>query len=82
LPGYIESALRIDALEGDGGSRIMSGPIVRKYGFPNFEKIFGERPLQHGLDESGQSGEEPAKSAADKSKKQAPAKPKASKPKK
>ncbi len=22
----------------------MSGPIVRKYGFPNFEKIFGERP--------------------------------------
>ena len=26
----------------------MSGPIVRKYGFPNFEKIFGERPLEHG----------------------------------
>ena len=26
----------------------MSGPIVRKYGFPNFDKIFGERPLQHG----------------------------------
>jgi hypothetical protein len=32
----------------------MSGPIVRKYGFPNFEKIFGERPLQHGVDESEQ----------------------------
>jgi hypothetical protein len=29
----------------------MSGPIVRKYGFPNFDKIFGERPLQHGADE-------------------------------
>jgi hypothetical protein len=29
----------------------MSGPIVRKYGFPNFEKIFGERPLEHGVDE-------------------------------
>jgi hypothetical protein len=29
----------------------MSGPIVRKYGFPNFEKIFGERPLEHGLEE-------------------------------
>jgi hypothetical protein len=28
----------------------MSGPIVRKYGFPNFEKIFGERPIQHGAD--------------------------------
>jgi hypothetical protein len=29
----------------------MSGPIVRKYGFPNFEKIFGERALEHGTDE-------------------------------
>ncbi len=29
----------------------MSGPIVRKYGFPNFDKIFGERPLQHGADD-------------------------------
>ncbi len=29
----------------------MSGPIVRKYGFPNFEKIFGERDLQHGVEE-------------------------------
>jgi hypothetical protein len=30
----------------------MSGPIVRKYGFPNFEKIFGERPVQHGAEET------------------------------
>ena len=30
----------------------MSGPIVRKYGFPNFEKIFGERSLEHGADEA------------------------------
>ena len=30
----------------------MSGPIVRKYGFPNFEKIFGERPLEHGVDDT------------------------------
>lgn len=29
----------------------MSGPIVRKYGFPNFEKIFGQRDLQHGVEE-------------------------------
>jgi hypothetical protein len=29
----------------------MSGPIVRKYGFPNFEKIFGPRELKHGVDE-------------------------------
>lgn len=28
----------------------MSGPIVRKYGFPNFEQIFGHRPLEHGVD--------------------------------
>ena len=26
----------------------MSGPIIRKYGFPNFEKIFGERDIKHG----------------------------------
>jgi len=29
----------------------MSGPIVRKYGFPNFEKIFGDRGLQHGVED-------------------------------
>ena len=28
----------------------MSGPIIRKYGFPNFEKIFGERDLKHGAE--------------------------------
>ena len=36
----------------------MSGPIVRKYGFPNFEKIFGKRPLEHGADEP-ESAERP-----------------------
>ena len=63
----------------------MSGPIVRKYGFPNFEKIFGERPLEHGLDDSGQPGEEPKKSAKEKPekpKKKAAGEPKAAKPKK
>ncbi len=34
----------------DGGNW-MSGPIVRKYGFPNFEKIFGERELKHGAED-------------------------------
>jgi hypothetical protein len=29
----------------------MSGPIVRKYGFPNFDQIFGKKELQHGSDE-------------------------------
>lgn len=29
----------------------MSGPIVRKYGFPNFEQIFGKRELEHGVDD-------------------------------
>jgi hypothetical protein len=28
----------------------MSGPIVRKYGFPNFEKIFGEKQPAHGVE--------------------------------
>jgi hypothetical protein len=37
----------------------MSGPIIRKYGFPNFEKIFGERAMQHGVEET----EKPAESA-------------------
>ena len=36
----------------------MSGPIVRKYGFPNHEQIFGRRPLEHG-------GEEPKKDQDD-----------------
>ena len=29
----------------------MSGPIVRKYGFSNFDKIFGQKPIPHGRDE-------------------------------
>jgi hypothetical protein len=37
----------------------MSGPIIRKYGFPNFDKIFGKRPLEHGTDEQD-SAERPA----------------------
>jgi hypothetical protein len=28
----------------------MSGPIVRKYGFPNFDEIFGKRDLEHGVE--------------------------------
>ena len=43
----------------------MSGPIVRRYGFPNFDKIFGERPLQHGLEDSG-GPEEAAKKPAER----------------
>ncbi len=29
----------------------MSGPIVRKYGFPNFDNIFGKEEMKHGVDE-------------------------------
>jgi hypothetical protein len=36
----------------------MSGPIVRKYGFPNFEKIFGEREVQHGVEDEPAKREE------------------------
>ena len=28
----------------------MSGPIVLKYGFPNFDEIFGKRDLEHGVE--------------------------------
>ena len=61
----------------------MSGPIVRKYGFPNHDKIFGERPIQHGLEDAEEPGDKkPAKAAAGKPKKEASAKPKGAKPKK
>jgi hypothetical protein len=60
----------------------MSGPIVRKYGFPNFDKIFGERPLQHGVEESGNSEVQPEEARTGKAKKKPPAKPRSSKLKK
>ncbi len=54
----------------------MSGPIIRKYGFPNFEKIFGERKPEHGVDEKPAeepkpveepgAGDEPTKGEAEK----------------
>jgi hypothetical protein len=47
----------------------MSGPIVRKYGFSNHEKIFGTRPLEHGVDDDAQSSEGQTETAT-------PAKPK------
>lgn len=37
----------------------MSGPIVRKYGFPNFDKIFGERKLEHGVEAPAKPDEPP-----------------------
>ncbi len=37
----------------------MSGPIVRRYGFPNFEKIFGERTIEHGVDEANPPDDRP-----------------------
>jgi hypothetical protein len=60
----------------------MSGPIVRKYGFPNFDKIFGERPLQHGVDAIEHAADQSEEAKAGKPKKKAAAKPKSSKPKK
>ncbi len=29
----------------------MSGPIIRKYGFPNHESIFGKKEIEHGVEE-------------------------------
>jgi hypothetical protein len=43
----------------------MSGPIVRKYGFPNFEQIFGKREPQHGVEEPADDGEKQAKEATE-----------------
>jgi hypothetical protein len=61
----------------------MSGPIVRKYGFPNFDKIFGERPLEHGADEEQEASvEQPEEASSAESTKQTSAKKNSSKPKK
>lgn len=51
----------------------MSGPIVRKYGFPNFEQIFGKRELEHGVEESKEQAQ--ASEKADDTKKQNEKKP-------
>jgi len=53
----------------------MSGPIVRKYGFPNHEQIFGKRPPEHGADETEAKAESAKVDEAKK--KNAPADPKA-----
>jgi hypothetical protein len=61
----------------------MSGPIVRKYGFPNHDKIFGTRPLEHGVDEDSQLSEGQAETPAPaKPKKPSAPKAKSSAPKK
>jgi hypothetical protein len=42
----------------------MSGPIIRKYGFPNFEEIFGKREMKHGVEPAeAPRAEEPKASA-------------------
>ena len=51
----------------------MSGPIVRKYGFPNFEKIFGHRDLQHGTEDPETPAPEPAQEPSGQSGQSAPA---------
>lgn len=35
----------------------MSGPIIRKYGFPNFDQIFGKRELEHGVEDAPKAAE-------------------------
>mgnify|MGYP000994549281 CR=1 FL=1 len=58
----------------------MSGPIVRKYGFPNHDQIFGAKPVEHGIDE--ESTEAPAEAEPKGSKSKTKTSPtKAAKPK-
>lgn len=54
------------------------GPIVRKYGFPNFAKIFGEKPLAHGVDDEPKAEE----AAEAKPSEKPPEKPRKKPPKK
>lgn len=51
----------------------MSGPIIRKYGFPNFDQIFGKRELEHGVDGP------PATPEPEKKQEEKPKEPKAEK---
>jgi hypothetical protein len=60
----------------------MSGPIVRKYGFPNFDKIFGERPLEHGTDDEKDAPADPDGASAPQAGGTAPAKKETGEPKK
>lgn len=60
----------------------MSGPIVRKYGFPNFDKIFGERPLEHGVDEEEKPVEQQEKQGSSPATKKVAPKKKSAGPKK
>ncbi len=56
----------------------MSGPIVRKYGFPNHEQIFGKRPLEHGAEAEAETVKPAARKAekAPEKEKEPKAKPK------
>jgi hypothetical protein len=49
----------------------MSGPIVRKYGFPNHEAIFGKKDIEHGVDEAPATPEAAEPEATKASKKTA-----------
>jgi hypothetical protein len=60
----------------------MSGPIVRKYGFPNYDQIFGERPLEHGADEEEGPVEESDRESTTQSTKKPSSKKKGNRPKK
>ena len=60
----------------------MSGPIVRKYGFPNFDKIFGERPLEHGVEEEDKPVDQAEKQGSTPAPKKSATKKKSTKPKK
>ncbi len=57
----------------------MSGPIVRKYGFPNFEQIFGKRELEHGVEEPDTASTPPEAKKASEEVTKAPKKPKVKK---
>src|SRR4051812_17204541 len=62
------------------GNIDMSGPIVRRYGFPNFDEIFGKKELEHGVDEPESSPTEGNKSPS-QNEKEAPAPEEKDKPK-
>jgi hypothetical protein len=53
----------------------MSGPIIRKYGFPNFEQIFGKETPKHGVEDEIPKAETPGQPPAEGEKPTTPPKP-------
>jgi hypothetical protein len=82
VPGHATQSDSRKPADDLGVTTTMSGPIIRKYGFPNHDQIFGERPLEHGAAEEEAATKEPTEAGQIETETKAPGKKKNTKPKK